>query len=311
MNRKGEGISGPAQLPESQGEQVRTLLSSWKEGPTIIASGSALKLESLKKIGFAHAVPAALPDEIEDEYLDRITDENNEGHLDERTAMYVAGIKVDALLAQGVPSDALVCGFDTIPMLTRRDDAREKKRIYLRKPKTLEEARTLLVDAFETMVKGRLYWEPYEKDIAISDPEELEQYIRTLRAGARESHVVVTTGQAVRLPGEGETVHDALASAYLAFDAVYALVHEPEQERLVQFSALADTILAGMGDRWRSVAGGIDYSDPQFWKILSIRNVMEDYFPVPEAPMFKGVPEQEFARFLESLAQEKVMQSAV
>lgn len=302
MNEEGPGRT---RLPAEQLIQESTrMVARWKQGPAILASGSVLKLSEFQKLGFTHAQATPVPEEVEDEYLERVTNASGEGFLDERTPMYVAREKVAHVIANGAPPDALVCGFDTIPIVTRRE-GREKFRKYLRKPRSREEARTTITATFSTILANK---EEVERQVASDpSPEHLRERIASIiRDGAREAHLMASTGYAVRLPGEGEQIHEGLQTAYLELGAVYALVGKSVEEQQSALAVLTEELLNIMGERLQHVAGGIDYSDPQIAELLQIRNALAAHEFTIEPGIYTGLPTEGFDMFLSKLAEGSV-----
>ena len=291
----GEGM--PAQSKSAE------RLKAWKQGPIVLASGSLEKQRQLRELDLDHVEVSPTPDEIEDELLDRIT-ENGEGHHDERIAMYVARRKVEYLVEEGIADDALVCGFDTIPILTRRDEHGKRVRKYLRKPKSLENAEEIILDAFTTIAEGKLL-RNYRESLDSEGLTPYQKHIFTLmhRVGLPDPLMIVSTGMAIRLPGKGDEIELSLSHARLRLDAVHAVAELPEDEREQYLKELTHKTLEIMGDKWRSVAGGIDYSSPEIWNLLGIveAKAMEEMDDVEEGT-FKGVPKRAFDQFLSALA---------
>ena len=286
-------------------DRAAKLAASWRKGPFVLASGSVAKLASLQQSGFEQATGLATPDEIEDARFEEFADKAGEGRIDEMAAALIAKVKVAYALEHGASEDALVCAFDTIPLLARRDEKNAKRYRYLRKPTSLDEAREVILETFHTLAKGKQAHKNHRDSIPPEYPElkELE------RKGNIEAQVIVSTGMAVRLPGKGTDIIAIPSQARLAPMKVYDTLSLDEATQEQEFQRLADEVLAVMDtdEKWRSVAGAMDYGDSRIWEILGIEEIiLHEDIPAAEPGIYRGMPGESFTKFLVALAQNEV-----
>lgn len=310
MNRKGEGVPGavgPVHSSESLQGRAEALVHSWKQGPVVLASGSSLKLENLRALGMEHATNMPVPEEVEEKVFDQF--DGRPMHMHEMVAAIVAKQKVAYVVESGVPDDALVCAFDTVVMETRGSHGEEKKRTYLQKPETREQATAGLIEYFTHLVEGKIWKDETLKDL-IEDaarsgrPESLES-LRSI--GYPQALVHITTGMAVRVPHAGDNIDMIPSTIRLTPNALFDLAPLEVDERQARIEELVEKALSIMdeNERWRSVTTGIDYSDPRIKALLGLAeakifNDMDE----SEVGIIQGMPQQAFDQYLMALAKE-------
>ncbi|MBU0749898.1 Maf family protein [Patescibacteria group bacterium] len=288
-------------------KQPLNRLEKWKKGPAVIASGSTQKQSLLTDIGFLDVEPKGAPDSLEDEYFAQFP--NNEGRADYILAAHIAEEKVKWVIEQGVSDDALICAFDTIAFTTTRD--RLNPKYYLRKPHTREEALEEIEKTFKTILEGkedlaetkRLLIEGLE---AGGHPPMKEIGFMVLNMGTSVANLGVATGMAVRLPQTAD-IEQRIAFTQLNIGALDSLLDFGGEERELALKELAEQALETMSenDRWKSVAGGLDYNDPQVREVLKVSEVQADYVDPAEKGLYLGLPQKAFMSFLSELSTEK------
>ncbi|HYE23507.1 MAG TPA: Maf family protein [Candidatus Paceibacterota bacterium] len=296
----------PGGVNERPPTNTEKLLESWKTGPVILASGSRLKLENLRALGIPQATSTSVPEEVEERVFEAV--EGRTMHMHEMVAAMVARNKVDYVIAQGVPNDALVCAFDTVVMETT-GSLEKKRRRYLQKPESMEKAKENLTKYFSNLIEGKLWKDEVTADLIetaerMGKPEALESL---LSVGYPQELIHITTGMAVRAPGKGEEVDMIPSTIRLKPNALYALASLPPLERRIRVSEIVDKTLSAMdeNERWRAVTTGIDYSDPRIKDLLGLEEAkvfaeMDD----TEVGVVQGMPQQAFDRYLKALARE-------
>lgn len=293
---------------ESAPSEADKLIESWKLGPVILASGSTHKLSELKELGMSHAEALSTPEEIETEIFERF--EDNKGHVDERVSMWLAHAKVKHVVEQGVPEKALVCGFDTIVIKTERGEGR-KVREYLQKPESREEAKENLSSFFEHLaLEHRRLNNGSHRFFDAARNLGQEKLMRDmLTHGTPQALILITTGMAARLPGNGNVIHWDFAHIRLKPNAVYELSGLSDEDLHDGVTNLAEQALSMMdeGEKWKKITTGIDYADPRIQALLGL----EESIPYPEMDateegVMTGMPRQAFEKFLRNLAEEKL-----
>ena len=257
------------------------------------------------------AIPA--PEEIETELFNHF--ENNQGQLDELViGKMVARVKVEYALEHGAPDDVLVCAFDTVVLKTE-GWGRERKRTYMQKPETREEAKAELVELFMLFAreKSKLDVDAEER---LETGKHIPRFVRHLESfdsrmaiGRPQSLILVTTGIAVRLPGKGQEIETLPTAIRLLPHAVYAHAGLEEPELRQRLEELAEDALTIMdeGERWRNTTTGLDYSDPQIVGLLDIEEVLpERWVPPTEEGVLKGMPKEAFMNLLRGLARDEI-----
>lgn len=283
------------------------LLASWKQGPVVLASGSSFKLENLRALGMAHATSSSVPEEVEEALFENV--EGREMRMHEMVAAMVAREKVSYVVSKGVPDNALVCGFDTVVMETT-GSLSEKKRRYLQKPETREQAAEGLFEYFTNLVEGYAWKNEVTKDLVAESVRmgRREVLDPMLSVGYPQSIIHITTGMAVRLPGAGDEIEMIPVTVRLNPEALYSLAALPVEEREVRIKELVEKALSVMDqdERWRSITTGIDYADPRIKEILGLTEAkIFDDMDESETGITKGMPQQVFDEYLAALAKEK------
>lgn len=286
---------------------AQKLLESWKQGPVILASGSSFKLENLRALGMEHASSVSVPEEVEEAVFEAV--EGRTMHMHEMVAAMVAREKVSYVVENGAPEDALVCGFDTVVMETT-GSLSEKKRRYLQKPETREQAASMLVQYFTNLINEKARKDEMTKDLIDS----AERMGRTdaiepmLSVGYPQTLIHITTGMAVRLPHGGDTVEMIPSTIRYSPGALYALAPLADSEREAKVRRIVEDALSIMdeNERWRSVTTGIDYADPRIKELLELTEakIFSD-MDESEIGITKGMPQQAFDHYLRALAKEK------
>jgi hypothetical protein len=299
--------------PEAIDQQV----DEWKHAPTFLASSSAYRQRELASIGFDNVTTIPVPDQLELELQAEIRQEQNagmdNGHYDPfytEAPGYIAHEKVRFLLEhEHVPPEALVCGFDTMPMRFR-NKLLDKKRSdpppngvwqaeHIAKPKTAEEARELITNVFLSALEGD---NTYQQILAAMNNLS-DDAVHGLEVGYLSRLIRVNTGYAVRLP-HTDTIQTDSSYVNLALDAVFECKDDYEQLEL-----LVDEVVAMQEHNGTllSVAGGIDYANPELRELLKIREVMVTDAP-SEVGLYKGLPATAFDQFLHQLAKQQLRQ---
>lgn len=283
------------------------LFQTWKQGPVILASGSRLKLENLRALGIPQATNESVPEEVEDDVF-KIFD-GRPMHMHEMVAAIVAKEKVAHVVESGVPDDALVCAFDTVVMETT-GSLQTKKRRYLQKPETREQATADLTKYFTNLVEGKIWKDELNADLIeeatrLNKLEAMEPY---LSVGHPQALVHITTGMAVRLPHAGDKIEMIPSTIRLRPNALYELTALTSEERQKKIAEVVEKALTIMdeNERWRSVTTGIDYSDPRIKELLGLEEAkLFSFMDDSEHGIMQGMPRQAFDQYLLALAKEK------
>lgn len=304
-------MEGPPRNTEQRPQSPEQLVEEWKRGPVILASGSAQKLSALCELGVSNVEARATPEEIETEVFSQF--DNFKGRIDERVSVLLAQAKVKYVVEQGVPEKSLVCGFDTIVIKTEHNE-RRKMREYLQKPESREEAKAGLSSFFEHLALEHRKLETNSVDFyAAANELGREELMRDLLThGTPQALILITTGMAARLPGNGNVIHWDFAHTRLKPKALYELSKQSEDDIRAGAEDFAERALVLMdeGERWSKITTGIDYSDPQIQELLQL----EESIPYPEMGtteegVMKGMPKQAFEQFLRNLAEDRVSKS--
>lgn len=301
-------MEGPRDGYERESSRAEKILTSWKTGPVVLASGSRLKLENLRSLGMPQATSMTVPEEVEEEVFESV--EGRPMHMHEMVAAMVAREKVGYVLGQGVPDNALVCAFDTVVMETK-GSLNDKTRRYLQKPETREGARIGLIEYFTNIAEGYVWKEELTNDL-LETAERMgrrESLEPMLSVGYPQALIHITTGMAVRAPGKGEKIDMIPSTIRLMPHALYSLERTDTPERRARIEEIVDAALSVMdeNERWRSVTTGIDYSHPRIKDILDLEEAkvfreMDD----TEIGVVQGMPREAFDRYLKALAEEEV-----
>lgn len=254
-----------------------------------------------------HASSVSVPEEVEEAVFEAV--EGRTMHMHEMVAAMVAREKVSYVVENGAPEDALVCGFDTVVMETT-GSLSEKKRRYLQKPETREQAASMLVQYFTNLINEKARKDEMTKDLIDS----AERMGRTdaiepmLSVGYPQTLIHITTGMAVRLPHGGDTVEMIPSTIRYSPGALYALAPLADSEREAKVRRIVEDALSIMdeNERWRSVTTGIDYADPRIKELLELTEakIFSD-MDESEIGITKGMPQQAFDHYLRALAKEK------
>jgi len=274
-----------------------------KKGPVVIASGSEQKQNLLTEAGFSNIEPKGAPDSLEDDFFAQFP--NNEGKADFILAAHIAEEKVKWVIEQGVSKDALVCGFDTIAFTTRRE-GETKPKYYLRKPHTREEALAEIEKTFKAILEGREDLAETERILVEGYPEIKPEALTILRMGTNVANLGVATGMAVRLPHTTK-IEQSTAFTQLNLGALDSLLGLDADGQELALKTLVERALETMSenDRWKSVAGGLDYNDPKVREVLKVTEVQPDYVEPAEEGLYLGLPQKAFVQFLNRLSEEK------
>ncbi len=305
-------MEGPIK-PESNIEsRANILVQKWKHTPVILASSSEYRRNELQNLGYEKVAAVAVPDEEEkNTHSDIIATEGKRGTFFDKQKTEIprriAAAKVAYLLEKmGVPSDALVVAFDTLPMSFRRSDERLKDPSisswpaeHMSKPKNLDEARASIFDLFSYIAAEYI---AHESRIQAQIAFETERYedadpvfIRDLMDAGRLSKLIrINTGMAARFPGELD-IQTSSTYIDLRLYKVYELANQPEKLKL-----LADRVIELMIEQGKdplNIGGGIDYSDPYVRDLLQVNEL--DLFLMPEQGIYKGLPHKAFEDFVQ------------
>ncbi|MBU1293096.1 Maf family protein [Patescibacteria group bacterium] len=304
-----EGLTFTPEKPLSEHEK---LVRSWKKGPVILASGSSFKLESLRALGMPQAVGVSVPEIVEEDLFEKVGDRSM--HMHEMVAAMVAREKVRHVLKDGAPEDALVCAFDTVVMETT-GSLQNKKRRYLQKPETREQATADLTTYFTNLVEGKEWKDVVTKGLVeearrLGREDSLESL---LSVGYPQSLIHITTGMAVRVPNAGDDVDMIFSVMRLTPTVLQDLVPLSAEKRRARIEEIVEKALSIMDDneRWRSITTGIDYSDPRIKELLGLTEakIFSDMDESEEGIM-KGMPKEAFEKYLSALAEEQVEPSS-
>lgn len=226
----------------------------------------------------------------------------------------VAGIvareKVKYVVENGAPDNALVCAFDTVVMETRGSHGEAKKRRYLQKPETREQAAAGLAEYFTHLIEGKIWKDGALKDlIEHAERMGMPEALASLRSvGYPQALIHITTGMAVRAPHAGDEIDMIFSIMRLTPNALFDLASLAVDERQERIAEIVEQALSVMdeNERWSAVTTGIDYSDPRIKDLLGLQEakVFHDMDDSEEGIM-QGMPKQAFDKYLRSLAEEK------
>ena len=280
-------------------------LVQWKNSPVILASGSALRLDSLKKLGFQNVTTFPMPDDLEKNINQELIE--NKFSLQEfndpysaKIPEYVAEAKLNYLISQNeVPQNSLLISLDTLAMAYRYNkfDLQNIKPIWTAhhfpKVDNIKELRKIILSNFHQLGIADTKFNETLGGIKQS-PESME----LRKYGYLTRLIEVNTGIALRLPYQEKILTTSVNSRLELHEVLNLKGNNKKLDQLVD-DIFRITFASGRDPL--KISGGIDYSNPKIFKLLKAREVSLFHLPSPEKGIYLGFPEEYFLKFISSL----------